>query len=260
MRYEIIETEQQAQKLLGELQRYRGPVGFDCETTGVDPTKEGVCHRGRIYCWSLAVVTSRSRDIRGIGSVAHSLSYYIAGKLLPLFGSFLETAPLVGHNIHGFDRHMLANHGIFARNIAADTARMFRLYNPDKTAAGKLKPLCHYWLGFHQPSFDSITKRPDHAFEIIEHKLRKNEVGPVVYRETRRKVGDQRAVPTLLVAGPVGKFYKKMVHIPLDELERDYPERWQAFMKYSALDAGLTLELYLALRQKLATIKWSMVK
>lgn len=258
MRYEKVTTETEARELLEHLKSYKGPVGLDTETTGVDPTKESPAGRGKIFCWSLATATGGRRDVRSIGTITSAESYYIHGRLLPLFASYLETAPLVGHNIHGFDRHLLANHGIEATNIIADTQRMFRLYEPSTESSAGLKALSRYWLGFHQPSFKSITMRPEHRMEDVVHKLRKGEVGPVMYRHTRRKVGDVKGIPTLLAAGPLGKFVKKLEYIPLHELEEMYPERWQEFVKYAALDAGLTLEIYQCLKLKLTETKWRM--
>ncbi len=258
MSYEQIRTENQARELLGKLGSTPGPYGLDTETVGVDPTAESPCGVGRIHCWSIAINGTRSRCIKGVGTIKEANGYYIEGKLLHMFEQWLESAPVVGHNIHGFDRHIFANHGIELRNIVGDTRRMFRLLHPGKEHKGDLKSLGRFWLGIQQPSFDSITRRPKHLEAVIEHKLRKNEVGPVVYRETKRKVGGVNGVPTLLVAGPVGRIHYQPEFIPLDELQDSYPERWSLFMKYAALDAKLTLELYQCFRIALSGIAWRM--
>ncbi len=258
MHYGVVDNEDKAKELLERLKSTPGPYGLDCETTGVDPTKESACGRGRVYCWSIAVCSSRSRDVHNVGSILEADAYYIKGSLLDLFRRWLESAPLVGHNIHGFDRHVFANHGIELKNIVGDTRRMFRLLHPGKEVDGDLKSLGKYWLGVQQPSFDSITRRPKHLDTVIEHKLRKNEFGPVIYRYTKRKVNGVNGVPTLLVAGPVGRIHYQPDYIPLDELESLYPKRWARFMKYAALDAKLTLELYQCFRIALEKIPWRM--
>ena len=241
MKYERITTEQEAKALLGKLRRTPGPYGIDCETIGVDPTSESPCERGRIFSWSIAASTDRVRSIRGVGDVSAASSYYIDGVLLPVFADFLRAAPLVGHNIHGFDRHMFANAGFPLGNIVADTLDMHRMFSPGAPAG--LKHLAKHWFGFEQPTFASLFSRPKHA-KYVEEKDRK----------TRRKI-EGTMIPTLVFAGPAYKVYRGTELIPLDEIEDNYPQRAEAMYRYGALDAGLALELYQCLQIKLSEIE-----
>lgn len=249
MKYESISTQQEAEALLAQLQRHPGPVGIDCETIGIDPTKESPCGTGRIHCWSLAVSGPDSRFIEHLGStIRNAESYFIPRRLLPVFAEYLRTAPVVGHNVWSFDRHIFHNEGVPLENIVGDTLRMHRLLHPSTEMAHGLKPLARNWLGFKQPSFDSIVKRPEHRMDVEPKD-----------RITKRKVGEVKGVPTVVVAGPVGKFVKRMEYIPLDELEACYPRRWDTFVKYAALDAGLALELYQCFRIKLQETRWTLL-
>lgn len=214
--------------------------GLDCETDGIDPSSDAAARPGlgEIACWSL--------------STPNYEKVFLWDYHLPLLADLLEYLPVVGHNIFSFDFHMFRKAGVVLRNIVADTLRMSRLIYSCKSRSHGLKPLALYQLGIKQPAFDDLFKRPKHTVELTwVKKTTKGKIRYVDYRETKRKVGDQKGVPTLIVSGELGKFGKATEYIPLRTIPIDYPNRLQALYEYASADAYLTRMLFFKFKQQL---------
>lgn len=237
----IVDSPERAKAVLRKLQQREGPFGFDTETIGVDPRSQSPVGRGKVACWSLALADRDGRMDNPISGLVHRV--FLWGSALPTFAPWLETAPLVGHNVFTFDRQIMLNHGIELRNIRGDTLRMSKLYRSDKRVDHSLKGMGKYWLGRQMSQFTHLFSRP-------------KQLGPEVLAQkkelTRRKV-DGRMVPTLLnLGGEVSRFSPSATDlIPLDLIPTLYPERLPQLYEYATLDAEITLRLYWLLREKL---------
>lgn len=216
-------------------------VGLDTETTGINPKKQSPAGtpEARISCWSL--------------STPKYPRVFLWAKHLHAVKSALRELPVCGHNIWGFDYHMLMNHGIELGNIVGDTLVMSRLIYCSKDRNHGLKSLSKHWLGFEQPPFDSLFRRPEHKVEFVQESRKvKGEVINLEYRESKRKVGEHKGVPTLFATGERGMFGKRLEFIPLDQIPEQYPNRLQSLYDYATYDALITRELYLQFSDKLA--------
>ena len=226
----VIDTQEAAEELLFACMAGLGEVfGFDTETVGIDPRKQSPVGNGRIVCWSLAHEETR---------------WFLWGEYLELFTPFLESRNhfLVGHNIYGFDRHLVANHGIELNGILGDTLHMSRLLYCSKERSHGLKALAKNRLGIEQPSYASLFSRPTHG------------IG-----KGRASVGRSKraGIPTVLGTewSTVGTGTEL---IPLDEIAEYYPQRLPYLYEYASLDAYITLKLYNEFAAKLAErdCKW----
>jgi hypothetical protein len=225
-------------------------VGLDTETMGIDPRSTAPASGvGRIACWSIS--TPRYGKV------------FLWGDQLEYFRSWLESkhALKVGHNIFGFDKHMFANHGITLRGVVGCTQRLSRLLYCCKMRSHGLKDLAFNWLGIEMDKMKDLFQRPAHSLEFVQEvRTRKGVKEPLEYRESKRKVGDVKGVPTLFATGERGKFGKKMEFIPLTDIPSLYPERLQALYLYATLDAEATRLLYHALRAELEKVEWQVKK
>ena len=206
---------------LGLCQKYQRVVGLDTETEGINPRKQAPgCGAGRIVCWSVSTPTYPK--------------VFLWADQLEYFKPWLQSdAPKVGHNIYSFDWHMFNNAGIRLNGIAADTKRLSRLIYSCKTRSHGLKDLARNWLGIEQPSYTSLFTRPKHTVEFVQEKrTKKGEVELLDYRETKRKVGEQKGVPTILATGMRGKFGKARELIRLSDIPILYPSRLEALYDY----------------------------
>lgn len=206
--------------LLEELRKETQAVfGFDTETVGIDPRKEsaGGARTARIVCWSLACKDRWGRYRRWFGW----------SSSLASFGPWLETAPLVGHNIWGFDWHMCMNHGIELKGIVADTLHMHRYATNGKTKQHGLKHLMKTMLGIDQPSYTELfSKQKDLGSEERSTIGRSNRDG----------------VPTVL--GLASSRLGARELIALDRIAIEYPQRLPTLYEYGSLDALGTLMIY----------------
>lgn len=201
--------------LLGCMASVGEVFGFDTETVGIDPRKQSPVGNGQVVCWSLAHDNTR---------------WFIWGEYLELFKPFLES-PIhykVGHNIYGFDSHVLSNSGISINGILGDTLHMSRLLYCSKERSHGLKALAKSRLKIDQPAYKDLFSRPSHG------------VG-----KGRETVGKSKrgGIPTVLGTewSTVGTGSEL---IPLDTLRTDYPQRLPALYDYASLDAYITLKLY----------------
>lgn len=224
-------------------------IGIDTETEGINPRKQAPsCGDGRIVCWSVSTPTFPK--------------VFLWADELEFFTPWLESeAPKVGHNIYSFDYHMFSNMGITLGGVAADTKRLSRLIYSCKTRSHGLKDLARNWLGIEQPAYASLFTRPKHTVEFVqETRKKKGIVQTLEYRETKRKVGEQKGVPTVLYSGERGKFGKATELIPLSSIPEMYPERLEALYEYASLDAQLTRLLYHEFAKELRNTEWKVAK
>lgn len=193
--------------------------GIDCETVGIDPRKTaaGGARDARIVCWSLARRDRWDRYWR----------YFLWADSLAAFSDWLTHAPLVGHNIFGFDWHMFSNHGVVLRNIVGDTLDVYRRLNNGRTKQHGLKVLLKNVLGVEQPGYAELFSRRKFLGE----------------RTYKRITSSYRNGINLCTGGVVSRL-GAMELIPLDELAADYPQRLTTLYDYATLDAWGTLKLY----------------
>ena len=162
----VIENEEQAKHLLRRLSSVQRSVfGLDCETVGIDPTKQAPgCGLGRIFCWSLSWFEGPTDK--------YATRAYLARETLPTFKSWLEDNQVkkVGHNIFGFDRHMFLNEGINLQGIVGDTLHMSKLvYNHPDMRHG-LKPLSKSILGYDMKDYKELFSRPKRLLDKVNKK------------------------------------------------------------------------------------------
>ena len=231
----VIEDRETARKACLGLLTVPGPFGVDCETIGIDPTKEAPgSGKGRIFCWSIAFRKSPAATIERV---------YLSRDTLPEFKAWLEDPRVkkVGHNIFGFDRHMFLNEGIHLDGICGDTLHMSKLsYNHPDMRHG-LKPLSESILGYKMQGYKDLFSRPKQLL-------------PKTYKKETKRTVD--GVPTIFWPGTVGRFSKSTELIPLDELPENYPQRMETLYDYASLDAQCTLELYHYFKGKLLDTAW----
>jgi len=213
----VIRTEASARDLVNHLTNLPGPFAIDCETVGIDPSKQSPVYNGRMVCFSLAWDSDN-----GIHTAVVDVGN------LPTFAKWLKSVALVGHNIFGFDRHIFANHSVLLGNITHDTMLMSRLARNSNFMRHGLKPLALEYLGLEMDDFKKTFSRPL--------------LGPVL---TRAKVSHskRKGIPTTL--GTSWQVIpKKTELIPLDEVfaDPDHP-KYNTLIHYAALDAYATLLL-----------------
>lgn len=224
-------------------------VGLDTETEGINPKKQAAASgHGQIACWSIS--TPKYEQV------------FLWADQLKHFKPWLEsTAPKCGHNIFGFDKHMFANHGIVLRGVVGDTLRLSRLLYSCKMRSHGLKDLARNWLNIQQPKMSTLFLRPKH--EMIMQVPSRKKAGVVEhpqYRETKRKVGEHKGVPTLLAKGMIGKFGIATEFIPLSKIPEMYPDRLEALYSYATLDALITRKLYAEFTAELRKVEWNVQK
>lgn len=222
-----------------------GLYGLDCETVGVDPTAESPVGRGRIVAWSLAWV-DKAAGLHPERATPLAGSAFLWAECLDVFADWLATAPVVGHNLFSFDRHVFANHGITLGNVVADSLRMAKLLDAESTDNG-LKA----WMG---RAF-GYTPVGDYEDLFSRRKCLGAEDLGADKRPTRRKVGEVPGVPTT-VGGPSSRLGAGRELLPLDRIRSDYPHLLPTLWGYAALDAKATLELYFLLRRRLEDTPW----
>jgi len=218
--------------LVDKLRRSSEPVGLDTETVGVDPKLESPVGRGQVVCWSLSTLTEKPHP--RLPGVRLGTRLFLWGEALEAFKSWFESTehPKVGHNLFGFDTHVLANHGIRLSGILGDTLRLSKFLDPVKSVQHDLKSRMKWTLGYPGVGeFKEIFRRP-----AILRRSR-------VIKRDRYSVELDR--PTLLIAGEYPKIsFKSFTPIPLDTIREQHPGLLERLYDYATLDAKATLELY----------------
>lgn len=233
----VVETERDAHELLVFLRESSSPVGIDCETEDIDVTKQSPVGNGHIVCWSVAWT---------VDQLAGPAIYraYIPAEFLPVFKDYLAQAPLVGHNIWQFDRHMFNNHGIELHNIVADTLRMSQMLYNVKGYDHGLKALATRYLGYQMRDYAATFSRPKPG------KLK-------TYKRTSFRLPGKKAVLQLRswFGGECqGIQWARKEILRLSEVKRDYPALAAVLVDYASLDAKATLELYYKLKARLEVL------
>jgi len=233
----VVKTNEEAQDLYNKITKGVGVVGLDTETEGIDPrTTPPGGGTGRIVCWSIA--WEEGNNI---------CRAYLPASALEIFKSWLESsAPKVGHNIFGFDRHMFWNHGINLGGIVGDTMHMSKLAWNHPMARHGLKALGKSIFGYDMDSFADLFSRQVPG--EVEH------VGTI--KKTWRKIDGERV--TTWVGGDHQYFYKRRELVPLSEIQTNpaYKGKLESLYEYASLDAEVTLRLFHYLRKKLEGIPW----
>jgi len=213
-----------------------GPFGLDCETEGIDPRAQSPVATGRIVWWSLGW-TDRYGTVQCAFLYAH---------LLPVFREWLESAPVEGHNIWRFDRHMFAGAGVQLGNIVGDTLRKSQLSYSDNTIGHDLKSLEQRFAGVYDPAtFQSLFSRPGRNKSKLYKTFRAN------------KPTEARPWPVLTCPGEVSTFSlsdKRRELIPLSQVAADYPQRMPAAVQYAGQDAWAVRVISPQLDQRLERI------
>lgn len=221
----VIETAEESRTLAKYLLDNPQPVGFDTETTGVNPKCESPVGRGTVECWSLA---------HPWAGVTRRYFLWWDPEIVEPFIPWLESSvhPKVGHNIWGFDRHVVRNMGVELRGIVGDTQRMARFWKTDKAFSVGLKSLMYYLWGYELGSFADLFSRPQAGSITTREKV----------SQSYRKVNGVKVRTTLGLEWQ--DFYKTKELIPLRDIPTLYPTRLRALYDYASLDAKATLEIY----------------
>jgi hypothetical protein len=213
-----IVTKENYHDVLRELQQAE-VIGLDSETVGVDPSRQSPAgaRDARIVCWSMACRDNWDRYRR----------YFLWADVLPLFTNFLTHAPVVGHNIFGFDWHMFANHDIELGNVVGCTLSMHRLLTNGRGKRHGLKHLLDKLLGIAQPAYKDVFTT-------------------YVPGGVRNKSRVTRRTDSLGVCHVYGTQVTdlKRILVPLDKIATDYPHLMEPLYEYATLDALGTLMLY----------------
>lgn len=120
-------------------------VAWDTETTDVNPAKESPVRRGSVIC-----ATAFAGDGVDFGNGPRLFVDCLDGEgghgILQVFRGYFENKKCqkVWHN-YAFDRHMLANHGIFSSGFGGDTMHMARLVDSSRQRYS-LQELCRSYL------------------------------------------------------------------------------------------------------------------
>lgn len=240
----IVSTSDEATDWLRETAFYAGPFGFDTETVDINPRKEPAAgDKGRIVCFTVA----RPTGIEADGSLRTDAAFFWATPdVLAVMGPWWGSAPLVGHNLYGFDAHLCRRAGYPLGNIRMDTLPAHRLINTDPDARHGLKALMAFWLG--------IEPVGEYAGLFSRRKCLE-EVPAGEIKSTWRKVADEPRVPTL-VGGAHSRIGDLEELIPLDKVRTEFPHLLPSLIEYALLDAVAALKLWWAFQSRMAATPW----
>ncbi len=224
----IVKTAEEAEAFYHDNYTGSGPYGLDCETVGIDPRSEPASgDNGRIVCFTVA-------------SEQYTTFFWWNDQVKLVMKPWLESAPVIGHNIYGFDYHMFRKEGVILRNIVGDTLRMHRLLCTAEGVEHGLKALMKWWLNLE----------PTGSFEQLFSRRRCVGTEHSEAKYTKRKIGDTSGIPTL-ICGDYSRLGAGTETVPLDEIETNYPQLLPVLYEYACLDATATLRLYEMLCKKM---------
>lgn len=220
-----------------------GPFGFDLETVGINPkTQPAAGDHGRIVCFTVA----RPLGLKAGELVADATFFWANPEVLAVIGPWWSKAPLVGHNLYGFDAHLCRKAGYPLGEVRMDTLPASRLINTDPDARHGLKALMDMWLGIE----------PVGAFaDLFTRRKCLESVPGSELKLTWRKVDDQPRVPTL-VGGAHSRFGELTELVPLDLVRTEYPSLLPNLIEYACLDAVATLRLWWRFQAQMAGTPW----
>lgn len=240
----IVETAADATAWVAEQSIYAGPWGFDLETEGINPkTQPAAGDHGRIVCFTVASPTKVSGD----ELEAEGAFFWANDDVLSVVGPWWRTAPVVGHNLYGFDAHLCRRAGYPLDFVRMDTLRAHRLIDTGPDVSHGLKALLQSWLGIE----------PVGAFaDLFNRKrcLEVNAAGEIKY--TWRKVDDSNPRVPTLIGGAASRFGEVTELIPLSSIRAEYPHLLPKLYEYALLDAVATLKLWWKFTRRMAATKW----
>lgn len=240
----VIGTADEARAWLRETQFLSGPYGFDLETVGINPkTQPAAGDHGRIVCFTVA----RPLGIEPNGNLKVDGTFFWGNPdVVEVMGPWWSTAPVVGHNLYGFDAHLCRRAGYPLNRIVMDTLRAHRLINTDPDARHGLKALMELWLGIAPVGkIDSLFSRRKCLEEVPGSEI----------KSTWRKVADEPRVPTI-TGGAHSRVGDLEELIPLDRIAAEFPHLLPSLIEYALLDAVATLRLWWAFSQRMESTAW----
>lgn len=232
---QIVETAAQADAWLTRVVGQSGPFGFDTETEGINPKKQPAAgDHGRVACFTVANLTDEATF------------FWATPEVVSVMGPWWSQAPVVGHNLYGFDAHLCRRAGYPLGNIVMDTLRAHRLIDTDPDAEHGLKALMRRYLGIEPVGAFAELFTRKRCLEVVEQ-------GEP--RRSWRKV-DGEKVPTL-VGGPASRFGELTELVPLSEIRTTYTNLLADLVRYACLDAVATLKLYQLFSERMRTTGWA---
>jgi hypothetical protein len=212
-----------------------GPFGFDTETEGINPKLQPAAgDAGAIVCFTVASRTDGATF------------FWATPDVLSVLGPWWSQAPVVGHNLYGFDAHLCRRAGYPLRNIRMDTLRAHKLLDTDPDAEHGLKPLMQRYLGLEPVgAFEELFTRRKCLESVAESEL----------KTTWRKVGENPRCPTL-VGGPHSRFGEVRELVPLSRIRTEHPALLADLYRYACLDAIATLRLWELFSERMSSCVW----
>lgn len=217
-RVTIIDTEAKARQALDQLMSLEHTIhACDTEVADIDVKNQSPVGNGTVTC--ATIYCGPGVDF-GSGDCLWIDNLDANRGLLNLFKPYFESETVlkVWHN-YGFDRHVLYNEGIDCLGFGGDTMHMARLWDASRNGRG----------GY---SLEGLST------DLLRH--------------AKISMKDRFGQANVLKDGSLGK----LTAIPaIEELQRQaqYRAEW---VRYSALDAKLTWELFQALRVRLKAMPW----
>mmetsp|Transcript_3581 Transcript_3581/g.12854 ORF Transcript_3581/g.12854 Transcript_3581/m.12854 type:complete len:1238 (+) Transcript_3581:138-3851(+) len=222
----VVETVDEAKRVAKKLQaltaRYHA---CDTEVKDIEVREDSPCVAGVVTCISIYCgpdVDFSTDEMEGRSCIWVDT---MNPEVLLEFKEYFEDPNVlkVWHN-YGFDRHVLANHGIHLQGFGGDTLHMARLLDSSKLGSGS---------GY---ALDQLTRDE----KIMQY-------SPTTVRP-KTGMKEKFSRPNVLKNGTLGK---KMVLPSVEELQEDPRTRLQ-WIHYSALDAEATWQLRESLHRALA--------
>lgn len=238
MSYTVIGSAAEARALVRQLERMPGPFGFDTETEGINPKKQPAAgDHGAIVCFTVAWPE---------GTDVAAAFFWADLDIVAVMGPWWATAPVVGHNLYGFDAHLCRRAGYGLGNIRMDTLRAHRLIDTHPDASHGLKALMPRYIGTEPVGeFESLFSR--------RKCLGIDDSGEP--RMTWRKVADEARVPTL-VGGVSYRLGEAREPVKLSTIRTEHTSLLPELYAYACLDAVAALKLWQLFESRMADTHW----
>ncbi len=239
----VIDNAKAARAWCAEQAICAGPWGFDIETVGINPkTQPAAGDNGRMVCFTIATPVR----IAGDDLEASAAFFWADPDILAVMGAWWKSAPVVGHNLYGFDAHVCRRAGYPLQNIRMDTLRAHRLIDTGPDTSHGLKALMESWLGI---------KPVGKLGELFTRRKCLESVPTSELRTTWRKVDTEPRVPTV-VGGAHSRFGELTELVPLDLIRTEYIHLLPSLVEYALLDAVATLKLWHKFERRMAGTAW----
>ncbi|CAG9463715.1 unnamed protein product [Pedinophyceae sp. YPF-701] len=221
----------------------RGPGAvFACDTEVANITLPDQSPVGHGSVIALSVYAGADVDFSGGASEVPQDQLWVdlggrrREEILDALRPFLESVQVrkVWHN-YGFDRHVLENEGVALRGFSGDTLHMARLWRTD--------------LGGKEYSLASLTSRADlmggQWVHEVGGKVGMKDIFSFRTEKRQTKKAEAEGAPPQLTS-------EKLAKLPAIWEMHTHPLLRPAWIKYSALDAKATWNLYRSLATRLA--------